>query len=128
MFKVIVAGSRNFNNYKLLESEIVKFIKPVGLNEVEIVSGTARGADKLGEKFAKEKGCVLQQFLADWNTYGKSAGYRRNADMAKYADACVVFWDGKSKGTKHMIDLAKKSNIELKVIRINIAQSDQTIL
>lgn len=56
---------------------------------------------------------------ADWDIYGKSAGYIRNAEMAKYADACVVFWDGKSRGTKHMIDLAKKEGIGLKVVNYN---------
>lgn len=118
MFKVIIAGSRNFNDYKLLESEMIKFLRLVKPHEVEIVSGTARGADQLGERFASEKGCNLKKFPADWDTYGKSAGYRRNADMAKYADACVVFWDGVSKGTKHMIDLAEKADLSLKIVRV----------
>lgn len=97
---------------------MVKFLRLMKPHEVEIVSGTARGADQLGEKFAKEKGCNLKQFPADWDAYGKSAGYRRNADMAKYADACVVFWDGVSKGTKHMIDLAEKAELDLKIVRV----------
>lgn len=53
---------------------------------------------------------------ADWNKYGKSAGYKRNEQMAIYADACLAFWDGKSKGTKHMIGLAKRHNLRLKVV------------
>jgi hypothetical protein len=58
---------------------------------------------------------------ADWDTYGKSAGYRRNADMAKYSDAVVCFWDGVSKGTKHMIDLARQYGcFELLVVRYDL--------
>ena len=75
MLKVIVAVSRDFDDYQLLESELVKFLRLMKPHEVEIVSGTARGADRLGERFAKEKGCVLKQFPADWNIFGDSAGY-----------------------------------------------------
>lgn len=117
MYKVIVAGSRDFNKYQLLERELINFLRGRKPSEVQIVSGTARGADKLGERFATEKGCSLAGFPADWDRYGKSAGYRRNADMAKYSDACVCFWDGKSRGTKHMIDLAEKEGLEIKVVR-----------
>lgn len=120
MFKIIVAGSRDFNDYQLLERELIKFMKELGLNDnqdIEIVSGTARGADKLGEQFGRKHGYAIKQFPANWDTYGKSAGYRRNADMANYANACIVFWDGKSKGSKHMIDLANKCNLKVKVVR-----------
>ncbi len=115
-YKVIVAGTRNFDDYKLLEVELINFLKGKKPSEVTIVSGTARGADSLGERFAREKGCWVRLFPADWETFGKSAGYRRNADMAKFADACIVFWDGKSRGTKHMIDLAEREGLELKVV------------
>lgn len=119
IFKTIVAGSRDFTDYSLLESELIDFLRPLKPNEVEIVSGAARGADKLGEQFANNKGCHLKLFPADWGTYGKSAGYRCNAEMASYADACVVFWDGKSRCTKHMIDLVKQENLKLKVVMFN---------
>jgi hypothetical protein len=117
MFKLIIAGGREFSDYELLEKEVIKLLRGKYPKDVEIVSGGARGADSLGEKFAKEKGCSLQSFPADWNTYGKSAGYRRNAEMAAYADACICFWDGKSKGTKHMIDLAEKKELLLTIIK-----------
>lgn len=120
MFRVIVAGSRDFNDYELLKSKMLYYLKGFDLSEVEIVSGTAKGADQLGEKFAREFGCKLKQFPADWNTYGKKAGYLRNVDMAKYADACVCFWDGKSRGTKHMIDIAKKEGLKLRVVRYDL--------
>lgn len=91
-------------------------LRNVDLTTVEIVSGGARGADSLGEKFAREHGCKIKRFIPDWDGLGKKAGFVRNWDMAKYADACVVFWDGKSKGTKHMIDLAKKEGLNLRVV------------
>jgi hypothetical protein len=117
MYKVVVAGSRGFNDYPLLEKTLIHFLCGKRPSEVEIVSGGARGADKLGERFAKEKGCSLTIMNADWDTYGKSAGYRRNADMAKYTDAAIIFWDGVSRGSKHMIDLAKQQQCELLVVR-----------
>ncbi len=57
------------------------------------------------------------EFPADWEKFGKKAGYIRNEEMAKYSDSCIVFWDGKSKGTKHMIELAKKYNLNLKIVK-----------
>lgn len=113
MFKVIIAGSRGFSNYKLLEGKLDSLFSKK--SNVEIVSGTARGADKLGEMYAKKRSLPVIQFPADWDKYGKSAGYKRNAQMAQYADACVVFWDGKSRGTKHMIDLAKKQELQIRI-------------
>jgi len=107
MFKVIVAGGRYFNDYELLKNKL-DYILQNKLPNVEIVSGTAKGADTLGERYAKENNLGIHRKPADWDTFGKSAGYRRNAEMADYSDGCVCFWDGKSRGTKHMIDLAKR--------------------
>lgn len=112
--RVIIAGGRNFNDYILLSQKCDKAFSL--LNKVEIVSGTANGADKLGERYANEKGHPIKRFPANWDKYGKSAGYRRNEDMAKYADALIAFWDGESRGTKHMIDLAKIHHLKVKVI------------
>jgi hypothetical protein len=114
--KIIIAGSRTYNDYELLKRVCDETLSLI----TEIVSGTANGADKLGERYAKEKGYPIKQFPADWNKYGKSAGYIRNKQMAEYADALIAFWDGKSKGTKHMIDLAKLNN--LKIFNISIQQ------
>ena len=117
MFKLIVAGGRTFNNYELLKTKLDHLLKNKEIECVEIVSGGANGADKLGECYANEKGCMVRIFNANWDAYGKSAGYIRNAEMADYADACVVFWDGKSKGSKHMIDLANKKGIRVVIVR-----------
>ncbi len=114
MVKIIVAGSRTFNDYDFLKEKMDELIK--GREETEIVSGTAKGADILGEKYAKESGFQIKRFPADWDKYGKRAGYIRNEEMAKYANACICFWDGKSKGTQHMINLAKHHGLKTIVI------------
>lgn len=116
-FKVVVAGSRNFNDYELLKEQLLFYLQRYDLSEVEIVSGGARGADKLGEIFAHEFNCKLSVQNADWDTHGKSAGYKRNAEMAAYSDGCIVFWDGISKGTKHMIDLAEREGLKTIVVK-----------
>lgn len=115
--KVIIAGGRTFDDYALLCSKCDKILRQQ--TEIEIVSGNAIGADKLGERYAAERGYHVTQFPADWDKHGKSAGYLRNADMAEYADALIAFWDGKSKGTKHMIDLAEKNRLLVRVIKFN---------
>lgn len=117
--KVIIAGSRNFTDYNFLAEECNKILAKSVVGIWEVVSGTANGADKLGEKFANENGFAIKRFPADWNKHGKSAGYIRNEEMAKYADALIAFWDGKSKGTKHMIDLARKHDLKVKIILTN---------
>lgn len=111
--KVIIAGSRDFSDYEKLK-EVCDYMLS-RQTDVEIVSGAARGADILGEQYAKEKGHSLKQFPAEWDKFGKRAGYLRNEDMAKYSDALIAFWDGKSKGTEHMISLAKKYNLKVKI-------------
>jgi len=118
MFKVIIAGGRDFNDYELLKSKCdyyLSFVLSSG-SEITIISGHARGADSLGERYAKEKGYPLDVHPADWDRYGKSAGYRRNQEMVNVASAAICFWDGKSKGTKHTIDLCKEKDIPCKVI------------
>jgi hypothetical protein len=109
--KTIIAGSRGVTNYNLVKS----FLDTTDLKITEVVSGGARGADKLGEQWAYEKGLPIMCFPAQWDTYGKAAGYIRNREMAQYADALIAFWDGKSKGTKNMIDEAKKQGLIIKV-------------
>lgn len=111
--KVIIAGSRSFDDYELLCKYCDKVLS--AQSDVEIVSGRARGADRLGENYAYERQYKTTYFPADWDNLGKKAGYVRNEEMAKYADALIAFWDGKSKGTKHMIDLAEKHNLKIRV-------------
>lgn len=116
-FKVIVAGGRDFNDYDLMVKKLAKILaNKLQTHKVIIISGTANGADKLGEKFAHQLGLDIERYPAQWDKYGKSAGYRRNADMANVADACVVFWDGESRGSKHMIDIAEKQGLPLRMV------------
>jgi len=75
---------------------------------ITIISGGARGADSLAEQFAQEYSYVVKIFHAEWDKYGKSAGYRRNIDIVNNCNLLVAFWDGTSRGTKHSIDIATK--------------------
>lgn len=79
----------------------------------EIVSGGARGADSLGERYAKENSIAIKRFTPDWDGLGKRAGFVRNQDMGNYADTVVAFWDGESSGTKHMIEFATKIGLDV---------------
>ena len=122
MVKVIVAGSRTFNDFAYLEKHLMAYFKANALHrkDVEIISGTAKGADSLGEQFANKYGLKLTKFPADWNQYGKSAGYIRNEEMAKYAKKdgiLFAFWDNSSKGTKHMISIASKYSIPTYIVQ-----------
>ena len=107
--KVIIAGSRSIINYRAVRSAIER----VGIEITEVVSGTARGVDKLGERWAAENNIPIKRFPADWNKHDKRAGYLRNVEMAEYADALIAIWDGESKGTKHMIDIAIKNGLSV---------------
>lgn len=114
--RLIIAGSRSFDDYEYLKESVDNFISlMLFVGDIEIVSGTARGADRLGERYAKEKGYILKKFPADWRTHGRSAGYRRNIQMAEYSDALCAFWDRESSGTKHMINVARGRNLRVMV-------------
>jgi hypothetical protein len=101
--KIIIAGSRTINNI----AEVYRAFLNSHFDPDEIVSGGAKGVDKLGERIAKDNSIPCRVFSADWGKYGKKAGYLRNKDMAEYADALVAVWDGESKGTANMIKLMK---------------------
>ena len=118
--RVIIAGSRNFQDYDQLEHEVLELIHP-GFDNPIIISGTAAGADQLGEKFAEKYNLQLVKMPAEWETYGKRAGHIRNARMADYASEgdgmLIAFWDGESPGTKGMIDIARKKGLEVNIFQ-----------
>lgn len=118
MFRVIIAGSRGFDNYDLLCAYADYKLSKI-TDEIEIVSGGAKGADQLGERYAKERGYSLRVFPAEWDIYGKRAGYLRNVKMAEYADALLVFWDGESRGTKNMIYEARSRGLKIGIKKYN---------
>lgn len=104
---MIVAGGRDYSNQNVVNYYIDR-VRDVcdsrGLNLV-IVCGMATGADTLGRNYAISNGLEVLEFPANWNRYGKSAGYIRNKEMGNIADSAIVFWDGRSKGSKLMIDI-----------------------
>lgn len=104
--KLAVVGSREFNDYELLKSKLDSIHKRKSITL--IVSGGAKGADSMSERWAKENNIETLIFIPDWNKFGKKAGFLRNEDIIKNSDAVIAFWDEVSKGTKHSINLAKK--------------------
>ena len=117
MFRVIIAGGRDFSDYELLKYKLDKLLARYDPQDLTIVCGEARGADSLGKRYAEERGISVNSFPAEWERYGKSAGYKRNVQMAENSDALVAFWDGKSRGTKHMIDIAIEHGLQVRIIR-----------
>ena len=112
-FRVIIAGGRDFDDFRTLSEVCMHMLQ--NKENVEVVSGTANGADKLGEQFARFMGYPIKEFPANWDEFGKAAGHIRNKEMAEYGDALIAFWDGESKGTESMIDLANKNKLKVKV-------------
>lgn len=104
--KVIIAGSRKVEDYKL----VVQAMERCGYEVTEVVCGMATGIDRLGEQWAIANGIPVKEMPADWNRHGRSAGPIRNRAMADYADAAVVIWDGKSRGSRNMINEMIRKN------------------
>lgn len=111
-----IVGSRTFSDYSLLCEEIDKL--RMTINITRVVSGGARGADFLGEKYAKEKNIPIVILRANWSKYGKRAGVLRNGDIVKMSDRVIAFWDGKSRGTKNTIELAEKHGKPSHVVQV----------
>lgn len=121
VIRVLAVGSRTFDNYdlfcKIMDAELAEF---EGKYCIEIVSGGAHGADAFAERYAKERGYRLTVFPADWNQFGKRAGYIRNEETHEYiakvpTRKVIAFWDGESKGTKHSFSLARLLKNPIKV-------------
>jgi len=113
--RTIIAGSRDNVTFK----QVSDAMQAAPFKITTVISGTARGADRYGEEIARIYGIPVERYPADWDRYGKSAGYKRNEQMAEVAQALVAVWDGQSKGTKHMIDIAKKHELTIYVHFIN---------
>ena len=117
--KVVVAGGRDFKDYYLLKETLDNFQQEYG-NITEVVSGGARGSDKLGEQYANENNIPIKRFVPDWQGLGKKAGHVRNRQMGDYAKEysgmLVAFWDKQSRGTKGMIEYANKIGLKSVVV------------
>ena len=118
--RVVVAGCRDYENYEEAREYIDYCLSNVSReNDIIIVSGGAKGADALGERYANEKGYKIERYPADWDTYGLRAGPIRNEKMAQNCDFVICFWDGKSRGTKSMIGFAKQYNRPCRIKKID---------
>lgn len=112
--RTIIAGSRGCDQY----DELVTAICLINWTPTVVISGAARGADRLGERWARANSIPVERYPARWDEYGRSAGYRRNEEMAKVADALIALWDFKSRGTEHMISLAERYGLITYIHRI----------
>lgn len=118
VFRLVIAGSRSFQNYPALAAAVDQYLQKLAPKKpVVIVSGTARGADRLGEQYARQKGYQLEEYPANWHYFGRAAAIKRNAQMAEIANAAIVFWDGQSAGAQNMIESAQAQGIPCEVIR-----------
>lgn len=116
--RLIIAGSRDITDMGILISALDNVLE-WGIERV--VSGCARGVDSLAIKWAEDRGITVDKHPANWDHHGKAAGYVRNKEMAYSADGLVAIWDGKSKGTKHMIDIALAQGLWVYVYRTDKA-------
>ena len=117
--KVIVAGSRNYTDYEEARAYIDLCLSRIRTEyDLVILSGGCRGADRLGERYAAERGYPVIRFPADWDTYGRSAGPIRNREMAEASDYVICFWDGRSRGTRQIIDCAEKLGKPVKIKQV----------
>lgn len=112
--KVIIAGSRSITN----QQTVVQAIEQSGFDITEVVSGTARGVDRLGEAWAEQNNVPVKRFPADWRKWGYIGGFKRNEQMAEYADALIAIWDGGSGGTRHMIRIARERGLKVFVCEV----------
>jgi hypothetical protein len=112
--KTIIAGSREIQDY----ASVLSAIESSQFAISEVVCGMARGVDSLGMRWAIENKKPYKAFPADWNGLGKKAGYLRNVDMANYAEALIAVWDGKSRGTNHMIDIARAKSLKVFIYEV----------
>jgi len=110
MIKLAVVGSRSFDDYERMRKVLVEYLPFI------LISGGADGADSLAERFAREEDLEVIIHYPEWKKYGRKAGYLRNSFIVRDCDKLIAFWDGRSKGTKMSIDLAKKEGKLLKII------------
>lgn len=113
-YKVIIAGGRDFEDYEYMCEELTDlFYNTIDFKrkEIKIISGMAKGADTLAIRYADEHKMTKILFPANWKAYPRIAGFLRNYDMLNVATHLIAFWDGKSSGTKHMIDIAQEKGI-----------------
>jgi hypothetical protein len=124
--KLIIAGSRDITEYRIVRDAVICsgcWDEHKAGDKIEVVCGMALfwkwdedpligGVDRLGYEFALRNDLVIHEFKADWKGSGKRAGMVRNAEMGNFADRLIAVWDGKSTGTKQMIDWFRRYKAE----------------
>ena len=116
--KILIAGSREYDDYDAAKMALDRYLGCIPKdNSIIIISGGCRGADAIGEKYAREKGIEVALYPAEWSKYGKAAGPIRNCQMADECDVAICFWDGKSRGTKSLIDYMNKIRKPIYIIQ-----------
>lgn len=119
-FNVIISGGQDFKDYNLLKEKCDFYLsrKIKEGKKIIVISGGTEGADKLGEKYAAEKGYEVRRFIADWNRFGKFAGLRKNQQMTEIGNACIVFLSsyGENKGANNLISTARKNHLLVREI------------
>ena len=133
MINIAVVGSRTYKDYKEFKGLLSQKLFMIcdrdedHLNKVRIISGGAIGVDSMAESFAKEHNIATTVYKANWETFGRSAGYIRNNDIMHASEVCIAFWDGESRGTLHTIGLFRKFEKDVhiinfkKLLKINIS-------
>ncbi len=117
--KVVIAGCRDYDNYDEAREYIDFCLSRIKeTNNIIIVSGCASGADALGERYAEDNGFQIEKHPADWQKYGRSAGPKRNKQMAEVCDFAICFWDGKSRGTRSLIEYVSMCGKPVKIKKI----------
>ena len=121
--RTIIAGSRDITDQYIVDSAIAES----NISITSVVCGEARGVDLLGKRWAKRSRIPVASFPAQWGVHGKAAGFIRNTEMAENADALIAIWDGSSRGTKMMIDIAKKKGLVVfvKTVSHNIQEQNE---
>lgn len=112
--KVIIAGGRDITDPKFVE----RAVKASGYKITEVVCGMAKGVDTLGKEWAESQGIPVKEFPANWSKFHRAAGPIRNAEMAKYADALIAIMKPGSKGTRNMVELARKRKMPNLVLHL----------
>ena len=121
---LLIAGSRTFQDYGILEKHMTECDAIFHWDQYDtVLSGAARGADLLGERWAEANGKLIKRFPALWELYGKKAGMIRNAQMIHEAQAVVVFWDGVSSGAKHTLQLAQKHRLPYSMYNLSVQRT-----
>lgn len=109
--RTIIAGSRDITSINIVQ----KAIKTAGFNMTCVLCGGAAGVDSVGKYYAETNNIPVEMFPAQWDKFGKAAGFKRNDEMAKSADALIAIWNGSSGGTKHMIETAKRHGLKVSI-------------